>query len=37
MSDTVNRAFYLVVVRAIGLVGSLVVLPFAFAGRRAHR
>ena len=37
MSDAVNRALHLVLVRAISLVGSLVVLPFAFAGRRAHR
>ncbi len=37
MSDTVNRAVHLVVFRAINLAGNLVVLPFALAGRRAHR
>ena len=37
MSDTVNRAVHLVVFRAISLAGSLVVLPFAIAGRRPHR
>ena len=37
MSDAVNRALHLVMLRAISLVGSLVVLPFVFAGRRAHR
>ncbi len=37
MSDTVNRALHVVVFRAISLAGSLVVLPFAFTGRRTHR
>ena len=37
MSETVNRALHVLVFRAISLAGSLVVLPFAFAGRRAHR
>jgi hypothetical protein len=37
MSDTLRRALHLAVVRAISLLGNLVVLPFAFAGRRAHR
>jgi|CXWK01.1.fsa_nt_gi hypothetical protein len=37
MSDTVNRALHVVVFRAISLAGNLVVLPFALAGRRAHR
>jgi len=37
MSDTLDRALHVVVFRAISLAGSLVVLPFALAGRRAHR
>jgi hypothetical protein len=37
MSDVLNRALHLVVLRVISLFGSLVVLPFALAGRRAHR
>ena len=36
MSDAVNRALHTLVVRAIALLGSLVVLPFAFAGKRTR-
>jgi hypothetical protein len=36
MSAAVNRAVHAVLVRAIAVLGNLVVLPFALAGRRAH-
>jgi hypothetical protein len=32
----VNRTLQHLLVKALGLVGSLVVLPFAVAGRRHH-
>jgi hypothetical protein len=36
MSDAANRALHRAVVKVISFFGSLVVLPFAIAGRRAH-
>ncbi len=36
MSDAVNRALHRLVVKAISLLGSLVVLPFALTSRRSH-
>jgi hypothetical protein len=37
VSDTVSQALHRVLVRIISAFGTLVVLPFAFAGRRTHR
>ena len=37
MSEIASRTLHQVVFRAISLAGNLVVLPFALAGRRAHR
>jgi hypothetical protein len=36
MSAAVHRAIDTVLLRAITLLGNLVVLPFALAGRRRH-
>jgi len=37
MSEIASRTLHRVVFRAISLAGTLVVLPFAVAGRRTHR